>query len=111
MRKFIIFLLIFLILVLSGCSPIVTNCPETKLYDFKQKVSSKDEAIHIFSDFFSQEEGYPPFNESLIIGPSKDDPALRDGSYFYSNWYGMGPGGIGGILYPDGKLVKRGYCK
>ena len=80
------------------------NCPETKLHDFNQKVETKDEAINLFKQFFSEENGYPPFNESKVH--EYQDSEER---YIYVDRYGYY--GVGGILYENGKLIRKGYCK
>ncbi len=104
MQKIIISLLIIATIIISGCSSALFNCPETKLHDFNQKVESKGEAIKLFKQFFSEENGYPPFNESQVyeFGDSKE-------RFVYVNIYGYN--GVGGVLYENGKLVKKGYCK
>ena len=80
------------------------NCPETKLHDFNQKVETKDEATELFKQFFSEENGFPPFNESKVY-EYKDS----EERYIYMDRYGYS--GVGGVLYENGKLVKKGYCK
>lgn len=80
------------------------NCPETKLHDFNQKVENKDEAINLFKQFFSEENGYPSFNVSKVY-EYKDS----EERYIYVDRYDYS--GVGGVLYENGKLVKKGYCK
>lgn len=73
------------------------GCSETKPYDFNQKVETKDEAIKLFKHFFSEENGYPPFDESKVY-------EFKDSKERY-NYYGKF------VLHEKGKLVEKGYCK
>ena len=80
-------------------------CPKTKLYDFNQKVETKEEAIKLFKQFFSKENGYPSFYDDKVY-ENKDSKE----KYIYMSEYGY-PGIGGGVLYDNGKLVRKGYCK
>ena len=96
-------------MMLMGCTSTFT-CPETKLYDFNQKVEREEDAIKLFKEYFSEEKGFPPFNESKVTEPS-EHLELFAKVYIYYDMYGFGPNNVGGVLYKDGKLVRKGYCK
>jgi hypothetical protein len=87
------------------------TCPETLIFDFKRPVIDRQMAIDLFSNIFSEAKGFPPFDQSMLRGPYLNDPAVPRGTYSYFSWYGHGEKKIGGLLYPDGRLVQRGYCK
>jgi hypothetical protein len=87
------------------------RCPERLIIDFKVPVSTREVAIELFSRAFPSDKGFPPFDEKELRGPYLDDPAVPPGTYSYFGWYGHGAEAVGGLLYPDGRLVQRGYCK
>ena len=106
---------IILISVLCIQNNYAKNCPEYLLKNFKVDVSSKDVAQEVFKQYFTQEKGFPPFDPTKVKidkSPScSQRKEVKTTCYFYYDFYGMGPSGVGGYLYPNGKLVKRGYCK
>ncbi len=111
-QKYILIVLGLLILLISGIFFTNTgkfNCPDTELFNFNKKVNNKEEATILFKSFFSEEKGYPPFDENKIISPEENiDPSMKN-SYVYMDRYGYN--GVGGVLYDNGKLVQKGYCK
>ncbi|MCM2325969.1 MAG: hypothetical protein NDI94_05900 [Candidatus Woesearchaeota archaeon] len=103
MKKIMILTVIITIISISGCSSVI-DCPDAELYDFDEKVENRAQAITFFKEYFAEEKGFPPFNESQVyeFADSKD-------RYIYMNQFGLG--GTGGVLREDGKLVQKGYCK
>ena len=88
---------------LVGCAD---SCLDKDLYDFDQDVSSKAEATELFRQFFTQDKGYPPFDETKVY-----EYPTSERRFVYWDLYGQGPNGVGGVLYEDGRLVQAGYCK
>jgi hypothetical protein len=89
--------------LLVGCAD---SCPDKELYDFDRDVSTKTEATDLFRQFFTEEKGYPTFDETKVYEyPTSKRP------FVYWDLYGQGPNGVGGVLYEDGLLVQAGYCK
>ena len=107
----------FLFLIIFGCTSHIVRaddkviCPETLLFDFKRSVPDQETATRLFKQFFAEVKGYPAFDSKQMSGPYLDDPAVPRGTYSYFGWYGHGESKVGGLLYPDGRLVQRGYCK
>lgn len=98
-------------LALPASVPHDQSCPEDLLFKFPHSITTRAEAEKAFSEFFLPSKGYPPFDPAMIKGPYNEDPAVPRGSYSYFGWYGAGKSKVGGLLYPDGRLVQRGYCK
>lgn len=92
---------------------VVDDCPETALHDFDTEIRDRQHAAKLFAEYFSEEKGFPSFRHDMLRGPSEGDPSVPDGTYSYFGWYGRASqaGKLGGLLYPDGRLVQRGYCK
>lgn len=95
-----IFILLVLVILFGGCAG-VSTCPDSKLYDFNQKVNSREQAILLLKEYFSEEKGYSPFNESLL------DYIETEKIYIYGDFYGPN----GGVLKNNGELIRKGYCK
>ncbi|MFC1753404.1 hypothetical protein ACFL96_08430 [Thermoproteota archaeon] len=81
------------------------SCPDTELFDFNQKVEDQQQANSLFMEFFSQEKGYPQFNASKVWYVESMN------EYVYWDMYGINEQQVGGVLYENGKLVRKGYCK
>lgn len=113
MKKSILFIGILAIIFISGCvnekskEPISGfYCPNTELFDFNQQIETKEEAISLLKEFFSEENGYPPFNANEVWYGEQF-------GYVYMSPYGKGINDklVGGALQTDGKLIQKGYCK
>ena len=74
------------------------------VYDSDQKIETREDAIEVFRQFFTEEKGYPPFNESLVY-EIKD----AEEKFVYNDQYGYS--GVGGILTNKGQIIVKGYCK
>jgi len=109
--KMLIFMLAFAINFASLHAEEKDSCPEKLIVNYKQQVTNRETASELFTKTFPAEKGFPPFDEKMLIGPYSKDPSVPTGSYSYFGWYGYNEKKVGGLLYPDGRLVQRGYCK
>ena len=111
----LIIVLVIALLLLRGNtdSQFVYNCPDTELYDFDQKVESKEDAIRLFKEYFSEENGYTPFDESEVMSPDEIQDRYMKDFYIYNNMYGFisssekGSYRVGGVLDKNGRLFKK----
>jgi len=71
------------------------GCPDTEVYDFKQDITNREQAVSAFKQYFKENEigYYSSFNETFFHQEGSD--------YGYMLF----------TLKGDGKLIREGYCK